>query len=188
MNRFLTALALAIPLCACSAQQQNAASENAQQLASSAPDAAKNAYLTAAVATKLATVDVNSTTSVQVSADGGVVTRKGEAVSAASREAYVNAAKSIDGVSSVRDMLAINPKLKGLRQQAGDATLQARVAAAIAAQAGVNVLHVTSSVHEGTVTLTGGVPTRAIASTIDDAARGVSGVRAVVDHLSIGKT
>jgi osmotically-inducible protein OsmY len=189
MNRFLLLwAALGLALCACTSQQQSDASNSAQQFASSAPDAAKNAYLTAAVAAKLATVDVNSATSVQTSADGGVVTLTGQAVSESSRDAYVNAAKSISGVTSVRDMLTINPKLKGVREQADEATLQARVAAAIAAQAGVNVLHVTPSIHQSTVTLSGTVPTRAIETTVVQAARGVSGVHAVVNHLTIGNT
>jgi osmotically-inducible protein OsmY len=189
MNRFLPlSAALGFLLCACTAQQQNAAGENAQQFASSAPDAAKNAYVTAAVAAKLATVDVNSATTVQTSADGGIVTLTGKAVSASSRDAFVNAAKSVSGVTSVRDMLTIDPKLKGIRQQADEATLQARVAAAIAAQAGVNVLHVSSTVHDGSVTLTGTVPTHAIETTIMQAARGVSGVRSVVNRLTVGNT
>jgi len=186
MKRLATVwLALGIALTACTAQQQSSASQNAQQLASSAPDAAKNAYLAAAVAAKLATVDVNSTTSVQTSANAGVVTLKGEAHDAAARQAYVAAAKSVSGVTSVRDMLVINPKLQGLREQTDDVTLQARVAAAIAAQTGINVFHINTVAHKGTVTLDGSVPSRAIESTVLEAAHGVIGVRSIVNHLII---
>jgi osmotically-inducible protein OsmY len=180
-------LALAIALVACSAQQQRSAQDSAQQVASSAPDAAKNAYLTAAVAAKLASVDVDSTTTVQVSTTGGVVTLKGKARNTAARSAYDRAAKSIDGVTAVRDTLTIDPKLRGLRDQTGDAAVTAAVMTAITAQAGVNVFHVTATAHDGTVTLRGTVPTRAIESTVADAARGASGVRKVVNDLKIEK-
>jgi hyperosmotically inducible protein len=180
-------LVLALALAACTAQQQQSSQQDAQQLASSAPDAAKNAYLTAAVATKLASVDVNSTTSVQVSASGGVVTLKGKARDAATRDAYDRAAKSIDGVASVSDLLTIDPKLRGLRDQTGDAGVTAAVMAAITAQAGVNVFHVTAETHDGTVTLRGSVPTRAVESTVLEAARGANGVRNVVSRLTISK-
>ncbi|HTA37881.1 MAG TPA: BON domain-containing protein [Candidatus Acidoferrales bacterium] len=185
MKRFAPTLALALALAACTAQQQQSTQNGAQQLASSAPDAAKNAYLTAAVAGKLATVDVNSATTVQVSASGGVVTLTGKARDSAGREAYDRAAKSVDGVTQVRDMLTIDPKLRGLRDQTSDAGVTAAVMAAITAQAGVNVFHVTASSHDGTVTLRGSVPTKAIESTVTAAARSASGVRKVLNDLTV---
>jgi osmotically-inducible protein OsmY len=180
-------LALALALAACSAQQQQSTQQGAQQLASSAPAAAKDAYLTAAVSARLASVDVDSTTTVQVSTSDGIVTLKGKARDRIVRDAYDRAAKSIDGVTAVRDMLAIDPKLRGLRAQTGDATVTAAVVAAITAQAGVNVFHVTAAAHDGTVTLRGTVATAAIESTVVDAARGVSGVHRVVNDLKIQK-
>jgi hyperosmotically inducible periplasmic protein len=180
-------LALAIALGACTAQQQQSAQNDAQQLASSAPDAAKNGYLTTAVAAKLATVDVDSTTNVRTSANAGVITLSGEARTTAARDAYVQAAKSVSGVVSVRDALRINPKLRGVREQTGDAALAAQVAAAIAAQAGVNVFHVDTTAHDGTVTLAGSVPHASVVRTIVETARGVSGVHAVVNHLVVAR-
>ena len=188
MKRFAPAgLALALVLAACTAQQQQSTQNGAQQLASSAPGAAKDAYLTAAVAAKLATVDVDSTTTVAVSANDGVVTLTGKARDAAGRDAYDRAAKSVDGVTGVHDVLTIDPKLRGLRDRTGDAGVTAAVMAAITAQAGVNVFHVTASAHGGTVTLHGTVPSRAIQSTVLDAARGASGVRKVVNDLAVEK-
>jgi hyperosmotically inducible protein len=185
MKRSLTAwAALAFALTACTAQQQDAAKSDAQQVASSAPGAAKDAYLVAAVATKLASIDMDSTTSVHPSSDGGVVTLAGQAKSAAQRAAYVRAAQSVNGVASVRDRLAVNPKLQGVSQQAQDLSLTARVSAAIAAQAGVNVLNLTITSHNGTVTLAGKIASGTTRSTIVATARSVSGVRAVVNHLT----
>jgi osmotically-inducible protein OsmY len=183
----LVAAALAIALAACTAQQRQSTQDGAQQLASSAPDAAKNAYLTAAVAAKLASVDVDSATAVQVSAANGVVTLRGKARTAAKRNAYDGAAKSVDGVTSVRDVLVIDPSLRGLRGQTSDAAVTTAVMAAISAQAGVNVFHVTATARDGTVTLRGTVPTHAIESTVTDAARSASGVRKVVNDLAVEK-
>ncbi|HET9030272.1 MAG TPA: BON domain-containing protein [Candidatus Aquilonibacter sp.] len=72
-----------------------------------------------------------------------------------------------------------------VKQGARDAALTAAVAGAIAAQAGVNVFHITPSVSDGVVTLKGTAPTVAVKSTILDAVRRVHGVREIVDKVEI---
>jgi osmotically-inducible protein OsmY len=181
-------LAFACALAACSSQQQQQAQTDAQQLYSSAPDAAKDAYLTAAVASKLAAVDVDAATSVQIAVQGGVATLSGQAHDRAERDRYDAAAKSVDGIVSVRDAVAINPRLRGPREQTADTTLQARVSAAIAAQAGVNVFQVTPTIHGTDVTLAGTVPSRSVARTIVETVRGVTGVTGVDDRLVVHKS
>ena len=161
MKRFGPAgLALALALAACTAQQQQSTQDSAQQLASSAPDAAKNAYLTAAVSAKLASVDVDSTTTVQVSAGGGVVTLKGKARSAATRDAYDRAAKSIDGVTPFTTRSRSIPNCAGCAPKPATRASPPPSWPRYTAQAGVNVFHVTAAAHDGTVTLRGTVPTR----------------------------
>lgn len=64
-----------------------------------------------------------------------------------------------------------------------DTQLKVRVAAAIAAQAGVNVFHVSTDVKDGVVTLRGKVPNASIEQTIVKTAAGVSGVKRVVNRL-----
>lgn len=177
---FLFALALA----ACTAQQQNSAQSSAQQAVSSAPVVAKDAYLVTAVSTKLATVDVDSASSVRVAANHGVVTLTGQAHNSPERLRYQQAAAAVPGVTLVRNELTVS-QFAGLRSQAGDAKLTAQVSAAIAAQAGANVFHVTPSVHNGTVTLTGSVNQRSIKDTIIRDVRKIDGVRAVIDHITI---
>jgi osmotically-inducible protein OsmY len=178
-----TCLAATFVLAACTGSQQRSAQDQVQQAASSAPDVAKNALLVATVGTRLAGVDVDSATSVHISAKDGVVTLSGQAHSAGERERYESVAKSTDGVSSVRDLLTVNPKLRSIREQTSDAALTARVAAAIAAQAGVNVFHVTPTAKSGTVTLRGKVPSASIARTIVDTVKNVPGVTRVDDTL-----
>jgi len=178
------AFLFAFTLAACTAQQQNNAQTGAQQVAGSAPVVAKDAYLVTAVSAKLATVDVDSASSVHVAANGGIVTLTGQAHDSPERLRYQQAAASVAGVASVRNQLTVS-QFQGLRAQAGDAKLTAQVSAAIAAQAGANVFHVTPSVHNGTVTLTGSVGERSIKETILRDVRKIDGVRAVIDHITI---
>jgi len=74
-----------------------------------------------------------------------------------------------------------------VKRGAADAALTTKVAAAIAAQAGVNAFHVAPSAKDGVVTLTGKARTPEVKSTILDAVRRVNGVTEVVDHITIGR-
>jgi osmotically-inducible protein OsmY len=144
-----------------------------------------DAYLIVAVKSKLASIDIDSAGAVNAGVSNGAVTLTGMARSASERQAYANAAGSVDGVTSVADRLEVNPHLRGLREQTADAALAARVSAAIAAQAGVNVFGVSVSARDGVVTLRGSVPRQSIARTIRDTVRGVWGVKGVVDRVAV---
>jgi hyperosmotically inducible protein len=169
MKLVVAALALAV-LASCAGGQKNATND---------------ALIGAGVKAKLAGVDADSATAVDVSVTGGRVVLAGQARNDGERQAYVRAARSVSGVSSVEDRLTVNPHLRGVREQSNDALLAARVAAAIAGQAGVNVFKVKTTARDGVVTLTGTVPSSSIARTILDTARGVSGVKRVVDRVAI---
>jgi osmotically-inducible protein OsmY len=169
-------LALFLVACtACTAQQQNQAQQSANQTA-----------VSAAVRAKLTVVDPDSTTAVKVTvANDGTVTLAGFARDAKQRSAYVSATQSVNGVKRVVDRLQINPKLRGPKEQFADVALGAKVAANIAAQAGVNAARVKPDVHDGVVTLTGTVPSMSIKTTILDAARKTSGVETVIDRIEV---
>lgn len=134
---------------------------------------------------KLLAVDVDAATNVRVAQDNGVIILTGQARSATERDQYVRAARAVDGVTSVRDQLAINPRVQGASEDAQDAALAVRVSATIAAQSGVNAFHVTPSVHQGVVALKGSVPNRATEDAIVQAVRAVPGVKSVVDRIEI---
>lgn len=168
-------LAVAVLAAGCTAQQQQ-----------SAASGVNDAYLVSAVGAKIASVDVDAVTAVHVSSDSnGVITLKGAAHSAAERARYVAAAKSVDGVKSVQDELTVNPNAEGLRGQTRDAALAARISAAIAGQTGVNAFHIKPSVHEGTVTLQGSVPSQSVHQTVLQTVRRVPGVTNVVDRIVV---
>lgn len=185
MKTWISAAALVMALGACTGTQQKQVQDGAQSLASAAPAGAKDAYLTAAVGTKLAAIDVDSTTSVHIAVDNGTVTLTGQARSAQEQAQFVAAAQSVDGVATVNNRLTVDPHLRGVRETTDDAALTTKVTAAIAAQAGINVFHVVASARAGTVTITGTVPTRSVERTIVDTVRGVSDVRTVVDRLTV---
>lgn len=168
-------------LAGCSASSQ----KSAQDAASAAPQAAQDALLAASVKTKLGTVDVDSTTSVHVDIDHGKVVLTGEARTAAQRKQYEDAARSVNGVTSVTDELQINPKLRGARESLGDAALAAKVMGAIAAQTGVNAVGIKAVAKDGTVTLTGSTDSMTKKTLIVDTARSVNGVRVLVDQITI---
>ncbi|MBV8117118.1 MAG: BON domain-containing protein [Candidatus Eremiobacteraeota bacterium] len=163
-------------LCACSGTQQK---QTQQSL--------KSDVLATEVAAKLATVNVDSATSVHVDANGSTVTLTGEARTAQDRSNYDAAARSVSGVTEVVDHVAINANARSTRQTLADAALAAKVAGAIAAQAGVNVLHIRTMAVNNVVTLTGTVPTAALKQTVLAAAKSAAGGARIVDGVSIGR-
>jgi osmotically-inducible protein OsmY len=174
MKRVLLSLLL-IGCTACTAQQQNQVQQSANLTA-----------MTTAVKTKLALIDPDSTTAVKVSARyDGTVTLAGTARDATQRSAYASAAASVNGVKRVVDRLQINPKVRGPKEQFADVALGAKVAANIAAQAGVNAARVKPEVHDGVVTISGTVPSMSIKKTILDAVRKTSGVEVVNDRIEV---
>jgi osmotically-inducible protein OsmY len=172
--RILVAILLFAAVVACSGGQQR-----------SAENAGTDTYVTAAVKAKLAGVDVDSADAVGVSVANGTVTLTGKAHSDAEGQAYVAAARSVDGVRNVDDRLVIDPQEHGVREQSADVGLAAKVSAAIAGQAGINVFHVKVSARDGVVSIEGTVPSQSVARTIVDTARGVDGVKRVVPLLTV---
>lgn len=168
--RILVACLLFAAVVACSGGQKNAGND---------------AYVTVSVKAKLAGVDVDSADAVGVSATDGTVTLAGKAHSQDERQAYVAAARSVDGVRSVDDRLVIDPNERGVREQSADVTLAAKVSAAIAGEAGINVFHVKVAAHDGVVSLDGTVPSDSIARTILDTARSVDGVERVDSRITV---
>lgn len=66
-----------------------------------------------------------------------------------------------------------------------DTRLKVEVTAAIAAQAGVNVFHVSTGVRDGVVTLSGTVPNVPVQQSIVKAAAGVAGVKRVINRMHV---
>jgi len=183
----------ALALCACVRGQDASGNavqgmdKAAQSVATSAPVlAARDVLLAIAVKARIAAADVDSTTSVSVSARDGIVTLSGTVRTPAEIARLRDAARTVAGVRSVRPVLRVDRTRSGAGQQAGNLALAATVMATIAAQTGLNAIGVHARAENGVVTIDGKARTAAIKATIADAARHVAGVRSLVDRVTIG--
>lgn len=163
---------VAVLVAACSPSQQQRAKSDMN-----------DAFIAAQVHARLAGIDAATVSLVTVDVTHGVVTLTGQVHSQREREQADVAARSVAGVTRVVDRLAVNPKAPTANQIEADVQMQARVKAALAAQTGVNALHVQTDVHQGVVTLQGTYPSAPMHEVIVETVRGVPGVRKVVDHL-----
>jgi osmotically-inducible protein OsmY len=171
-------------LAGCSASQQRDARQNLSAASTSAPvRAVKDAALDTAVAARIASVNVDAALTVHVHANDGTVSLEGRAKTAGDKTSYERAAASVPGVKRVVNLLVVDPRLRGARETFGDAGLVAKVQTAIAAEAGLNVLRISTSAKAGVVTLRGTVPSPSIRTTVAATAARVAGVRRVVDEL-----
>jgi osmotically-inducible protein OsmY len=158
---------------------------SAGTLGQRAKNVVSDAFIYAAVRARLADVDVDSTSTVHVAVNHGVVTLTGHASSGAERDAYVNTTWKVGGVTDVHSELTINSRPGGVSETARDDALAVRVYAALVSQAGGNAFHVTAHARDGIVTLRGAVPSHSVENTMVATAERVSGVRGVVDDLTV---
>ncbi len=171
-EKILAAFACIVLLAACSpAQQQRAKSDM------------NDALILAQIKAKIAAVDAATVSLVKVDVNHRAVTLSGEVHSAVERQKVDEAARSVSGVTRVDDRLVVNAKAPTAHEIADDLNVQANVQAALAAQTGVNALKVRVSVHAGVVQLEGTYASSALHEVILETARGVPGVRRVVDRL-----
>jgi len=170
--------------CALLAGCGGGASDSPGPTQSAVTSSLKDALVVSGVKAALIAEDPDSTTTVGVSANAGVVTLRGSVKSASIRSRFDARARAVTGVTRVVDDLTINPRGARLQQQVGDVALAARIEAAIAAQIGLTQIEVT--VHDGTATLSGTVSNAKARGVAVATARGTSGIRNVVDNLRVG--
>lgn len=182
MRSVATLLALAAVLAGCSS---GSVDQTAHAVESQAPGFFADGLIHATLRAKIASIDVDAATEVGLAVHNGHVTITGTVRSSKERDELVRAAKSIKGVRDVDDELRVDPHMQGVANKASDLALSARVAAAIAAQTGINAARVKASAHDGVVTLAGSAPSAAVKSTMLEAARKTSGVRTVHDDVVV---
>jgi len=146
---------------------------------------ADDALLVAQVRAKIAQVDAATVGLVHVANDAGAVTLTGKIATMKERIAMDAAARAVDGVKSVDDRVVVDASAPTAAQLEADLALSARVRGALVEQTGVNAARIHVDVHRGVVTLTGELPSAAHRTVADQTVRGVSGVVAVVDDLTV---
>jgi osmotically-inducible protein OsmY len=174
---------LALALAACS---HETADKPASEATYSPASAFKDTLMVAAIKTRLAGEDLDSAQHVRVIAADGAITLIGAVRSAEQRTKDIALVRSMRGVKSVdTEELGVNASQAREAKRTSDVALAVQVTGAIAAQTGVNALGVHVRAEAGTVTLEGDAPTAAVKTTMIAAARGVFGVRIVVDRISV---
>jgi len=170
--------AFVLALTACSKSDQEQAQKALQ-------GSANDAWICAQIRASATALDPATVSLVKISCAPGVVTMTGQVRSKEEREQLVEAAHKVEGVKSVIVNIQINPKAPTGNEIADDLTVATKVRVALASQTGVNAVKIDVTVHRGVVTLTGSVPSKALRSVAVDAARGVSGVKGVVNKLTV---
>lgn len=144
-----------------------------------------DAFIATQVRAKIAAIDPATVSLVKVDVQNRSVTLTGQVHSIQERSKVDVAARSVVNVTKVDDRLTVNSKAPTADEMANDLSLQAKVQAALAAQTGVNALKVRASVHAGVVTLEGTAASPAVHELVLETARGVPGVKRVIDRLSV---
>ncbi|HEY4441579.1 MAG TPA: BON domain-containing protein [Candidatus Elarobacter sp.] len=181
MRRVLAAAVLAAALAGCT--NDGGVQQPSAPQASAALNTVKDSLIAAAVKGKLTADDPDSATTLGVGVRNGVVTLRGSVRDAAARTHDVADARGVAGVSSVVDLLRVDPRGPRPGRQVADAALAARVAAAYTAAVGLQ--HVTVTVDRGVATLGGSVGDAATRDRVVAAARNVDGIRNVVDRIRV---
>jgi osmotically-inducible protein OsmY len=176
------ALAAALALTACS-QPPPAAPPRSDE--TRAPTTVlRDALILAAVRSALLVDDPDASTSVGVTVTNGVVTLRGTVTDERVRRRMVEHAQETVHVQAVVDRLRVDPHRQRISDRVADVALAARVQTALSAQLGVQKVSV--HVERGVVTLDGTVSDAATKRTMLATARGVRGMRNVVDRIRVG--
>jgi hyperosmotically inducible protein len=169
-----------------------------------------DAAITAAVKSKLAAEKAGTLSRVDVDTNLGVVQLNGVVESDAVRNRVVALARQVEGVRSVQDNLRVQApgtaattgaatgaatgtaagtsgttSSRSAGQVVDDAMITAAVKAKLVGDAAANLVNVDVDTREGTVTLTGTVRSEEQRARAVELARGVDGVRAVINSLRV---
>lgn len=155
------------------------------QLTGDAAQVARDAMLGAMVRGQIAATDVDSLTRISVRTHDGIVRLGGSVRTEGTRAKIETAVRRVAGVKTVVDEIVINPNAKSFA--GGDFVLAARIEGALAAQIGLNAVHLRVSTQDGAVTVKGRVPSSSIKATALETVRKIDGVKRVVDGIDVGQ-
>ena len=180
----LTALLAAAPLTAGAQSKMDEAKDKAKSMTQDAKTAASDTWITSQ--TKIALYADERVKGSQVSVDtmkDGVVHLRGKVDSAEAKAAATEIAKNIEGVKSVQNDLQVVAPASRKAVTASDAQIEKQVETTLARDTQLKSVDV--RIDAGVVTLTGEVPSITASARASEMARGVSGVRAVKNELTV---
>jgi hyperosmotically inducible protein len=180
----LTALLAAAPLTAGAQSKMDEAKDKAKSMTQDAKTAASDTWITSK--TKIALYADERVKGSQVSVDtmkDGVVHLRGKVDSAEAKAAATEIAKNIEGVKSVQNDLQVVAPASRKAVTASDAQIEKQVETTLSRDTQLKSVDV--RIDAGVVTLTGEVPSITASARASEMARGVSGVRAVKNELTV---
>jgi hyperosmotically inducible protein len=180
----LTALLAAAPLTAGAQSKMDEAKDKTKSMTQDAKTAASDTWITSK--TKIALYADERVKGSQVSVDtmkDGVVHLRGKVDSAEAKAAATEIAKNIEGVKSVQNDLQVVAPASRKAVTASDAQIEKQVETTLSRDTQLKSVDV--RIDAGVVTLTGEVPSITASARASEMARGVSGVRAVKNELTV---
>jgi hyperosmotically inducible protein len=184
----LTALlAVAPPTAGAQSKIEEETKDKPKSLMQDAKTAISDTWITSK--TKIALYADERVKGSQVSVDtmkGGVVYLRGKVDSTEAMAAAGEIAKNIEGVKSVHNNLQVVEPTSRKAVNASDADIEKQVEARLSQDAQLTRVDVRSDA--GVVTLTGEVPSIPAAAKASEMARGVAGVKAVTNELTVRQT
>ncbi len=144
-----------------------------------------DATVTAKVKADLIKDDTVKATEIQVETTEGVVQLSGFVGSEEARQRAEQLAKSIDGVKSVRNDLAVQSTQQSAGQSVDDTVITSKVKAALLADDEVKGLAISVETSGGTVQLTGSAKSDSERQKAEQLAKAVEGVTSVQNSIAV---
>ena len=120
----------------------------------------------------------------EVDTQGGVVTLRGEAANQAQKDLATEYAAEIEGVKSVSNQMTVKGE-RTMDARVDDATITAQVKSALVSRRSTSAINTTVKSFNGVVTLGGVAKNEAEKELAEKLARGVRGVREVVNKMTV---
>jgi hyperosmotically inducible protein len=185
MAAFLMALIAAAPLTAGAADTADKAKEKAQTTTQEAKTMVTDSWVTSKLKIALFADERVKGTQVSVATTKGVVHLRGKVDSAEAKSAASEIAQGVEGVKSVKNDLQVVAPIARKAVDASDGDIAKAVVTRLSKDAQLKKVDVRSDA--GVVTLTGQVPNIVASAKASEIARGVPGVKAVKNQLTLAK-
>lgn len=179
----IAALALLVPLSACNNAQDKGGAPPHTTIGTEVDDS----VITTRVRTALMSNEDVKSLDIKVTTNKGVVLLSGFANSQAQIERGVAVAKSVENVVSVDNKLSLKDGKQTVGNKFDDTMITAQIKSAMLSDPLVKSLDVSVTTRKGEVQLSGFVDNVTQLTYAEQVAKGVEGVTAVVNHMSLKK-
>jgi len=145
-----------------------------------------DAWITGKVKTSLMFHRSVSGLKTEVNTANGIVTLTGEAENQAQKDLATEYALEVEGVKQVHNKMTVRGE-RTMENRIDDATITARVKSALLSRRSTSAINTSVKTEGGTVILTGKAKNEAEKELAERLARGIEGVRAVENRMTVGR-